>query len=449
MFKRLFTILLLLPTLLIAQHSIKGKFTPAKDYKFALLYKVTPQVATYVNNAEINENGTFEFKLDSTITAGVYKLVYAIPQEDYNFDIIYSGKEDIVLEFKAETGVKYKASTENIMLESYLASMFKITDKINTYYRSKKNKPSTLKNLFKTQKETQEYYENTANGSIALNFIKANKPYIPSTAEDAKTYANNIKTHYFNTVDFNNTILQSSDFLTERMFNFVYGVNSGNNGDDDTAIYTENTKHFLQEVNRAPLKIKKRLLTDLWQQMADLNFESIANYITSNSLMDLAVKTSDNKLVEALTLYRNLSTGNKAPDFYIELKEDGQEKLVTKKISDLDIAQNYIIVFWSSTCSHCLEEIPKLHSLIKTQEKGLAKVIAIGLEDEPYKWKGLTYNYPEFIHVYGEGKWDNKIGNDYNVTGTPTYFVLNKNKEIIFKPEGFDGVKAFFNQAKE
>jgi len=115
MFKRLFTILLLLPTLLIAQHSIKGKFTPAKDYKFALLYKVTPQVATYVNNAEINENGTFEFKLDSTITAGVYKLVYAIPQEDYNFDIIYSGKEDIVLEFKAETGVKYKASTENIM----------------------------------------------------------------------------------------------------------------------------------------------------------------------------------------------------------------------------------------------------------------------------------------------------------------------------------------------
>lgn len=454
MYKRLLTLLLLVPTVLLAQHSIKGTFTPAKDFKFALLYKANPQVATYVNNAQINEKGEFEFKLDSTITAGVYKLVYAIPQEDYNFDIIYNGKEDIELEFNNETGVKYKSSTENIMLASYSASMYKITDKINAFYRKNNKKDATLKSLFKAQKETQEYYENTANGTIALNFIKAHRPYIPNSAEDLNTYTENIKKHYFDAVDFNNQTLQSSDFLTEHMFNYVYGANA-EESQDDTAIYKENTKNFLSVVNRAPIKIKKRLLTDLWQQMADLNFESIANYITRNSLMDIAVKTNDNKLVEALTLYRNLSTGNKAPDFYLEVKQESdnlvetKQKLITKRLSDLDLAENYIIVFWSSTCSHCLEEIPQLHRLIETKEKGLVKVIAIGLEEEPYKWKGLTYNYPKFIHVYGEGKWDNKIGNDYNVTGTPTYFVLNKNKEIVFKPQGFEEVKSFFDVEKE
>ena len=72
----------------------KGVFYPAKDYNFALLYKVGPTISDYITNAEIAEDGSFEFKLDSTSTKGMYRVVYAVPQEDYNFDVIYNGKED-------------------------------------------------------------------------------------------------------------------------------------------------------------------------------------------------------------------------------------------------------------------------------------------------------------------------------------------------------------------
>jgi hypothetical protein len=81
--------------MLLAQHTIKGTFSPAEDYNFALLYKVTPTISEYVSNAEIQEDGTFQFQLDSTHTKGMYRLVYAVPQEDYNFDIIYNAQEDI------------------------------------------------------------------------------------------------------------------------------------------------------------------------------------------------------------------------------------------------------------------------------------------------------------------------------------------------------------------
>nr|WP_262922222.1 TlpA disulfide reductase family protein [Algibacter sp. L4_22] len=160
--------------------------------------------------------------------------------------------------------------------------------------------------------------------------------------------------------------------------------------------------------------------------------------------MPVAKSLNDKDLIDGLTLFKNTSIGRKAPDFTLEIKKD--KKLVKTQLSALDIAQTYVVVFWSSTCSHCLDEIPQLQSFVQSLDKGLVQVVAVGLEDDPYKWKDLTYSYPSFIHVYGEGKWDNKIGNDYGVTATPTYFILDKDKKIISKPEDFKVLQAFFGQ---
>lgn len=445
MLKRLLALAVLLPSILLAQHTIKGAFSPPEDYKFVLLYKVTPEVSSYINNAEINENGEFEFQLDSTVTKGVYKLVYAIPQEDYNFDVIYNGKEDIELEFNSETGVTFQSSIENTLLASYTNSMSMVTNSIGKFFREEAKDTLALAAIFKTQRETQINYEKAAKGMIALNFIKANTPYIPNNVEDAATYVKHLKTHYFDAVDFNNVTLQSSDFLTERMFNYVFGVSAEDT--DEATRYIKNIKTFKTQIKSAPPSIQKRLLTDLWQQMADLNFESVANFIAESALMDLAVSLNDQELLHALILYKNVSLGAKAPDFSIEIKE--KDKLIKKQLSELDLAKTYVLVFWSSSCSHCLEEVPQLQKFIKTKPKELVKVVAIGLESEPYKWKDLTYNYPEFLHVYGEGKWENEIGNAYGVTGTPTYFILNKNKELVAKPEDLEAVKAFFTSEEK
>ena len=440
--KRILFLIALLPSILLAQNTIKGKFSPAKDYNFALLYKVKPTLSDYVSNAEIQEDGSFEFKLDSTNTKGMYRLVYGVPQEDYNFDIIYNGKEDIELTFNSETGVEFKKSTENKLIASYTNSMSMVTQSIGNYFSQESKDTIALKAIFKTQKETQENFENATKDTIALEFIKANKPYIPQQVQDVKTYINNLKTHYFDHVDFNNKTLQSSNFLEERMLNYVFGMPSDSK--DELENYKENIDVVYSYMKDAPNEVQRILLFDVWQQMSDLGFESIANYIAENYLMDIAVSLNDQELLHALILYKNISKGNVAPDFDIEIKE--KDKLVEKKLSELQGSENYIIVFWSSTCSHCLDEVPQLQTLVKSLEKDKVKVIAIGLEDEPYRWKDLTYTYSEFIHVYGEGKWDNKIGDDYGVTATPTYFILDKDKKIISKPIDFKALKVYYQE---
>lgn len=438
--KRILFLSLLVPSFLFAQHTIKGNFYPAKDYNLALLYKVTPTVSSYIANSEIKKDGSFQFNLDSTNKKGIYRLIYAIPQEDYNFDIIYNGKEDIELSFNSETGVKFKTSIENKLLASYTNSMSMVTQSLANYYSQKIKDTMALKAIFKTQRETQLNFEKAAKETIALQFIKANKSYTPKKPEDVKLYTENLKNHYFDNIDFNNQTLQSSSFLEEKILSYVFGMTTDSH--DDIKNYKKNIDVICSKIKGVPQKVKRILLLDLWQQMVDLEIEPVANYIAETFLMDIAVSLNDQELLNALIVYSETSIGSKAPDFSFEVKKDNITS--TKKLSELNISENYIILFWSSTCSHCLDEVPQLNTFLNSFEKGFVKVIAIALEDEPKGWQNIKKNYPKFIHVYGKGKWDNEIGDAYGVIATPTYFILNKDKEIIAKPVNFEALKPFF-----
>ncbi|WP_372755935.1 TlpA family protein disulfide reductase [Mariniflexile sp.] len=434
---RIIIILALLPNMVLAQHTIKGVFTPAKDYEVVLLYRVTPTVSEYITNAPIQKDGSFHFDMDASAVTGMYRLVYAVPQEDYNFDVIYNGKEDIILAFNSETGVTFKASVENKLLASYTASMSAITQSITNYFRSERKDTIALNSIFKTQRDAQTRYEKLAEKTIALHFIKANKPYIPKKYENVKTYVKNLKIHYFDNIDFANKILQSSSFLQERMLNYVFGVS--NDEKDEITNYKSNIDVFANALKAAPTSVKRILLLDLWQEMVDLNLAPVANHISKNYLLEVAKLLKDDELVSTLTLYTNLSIGHKAPDFSFT---DNKTK-TTRKLSELTEAERYIIVFWSSSCSHCLDEIPQLHNFMKTKAKNKYKVIAIGLEDDDKKWKEQIKNYPDFTHVLGLGKWENKIGDAYGVNATPTYFILDKDKKMLYKPEDIEELKEF------
>ena len=444
MFKNLLFIFALMSTLVNAQHSIKGTFSPAEDYNYAILYKITPTHTAYIADTRIDAEGNFEIQLDSTISQGVYRLVYALPQEEFNFDIIYNTKEDIVLSFNAETGVKYQSSKENNLLTSYTKSMYSVSKSISEFFRQKNTDSSVLNSYFENQRKTQKEFEKESEGSLALHFIKANNPYIPEKAVDLKSYLHNIKTHFFDHVDFNNKTLQSSNFLIERVLNYVIAIPSKNN--DVATGYKNNIDAIYLAMKEADPKIKGVLLKVLWKQMADESFDEVANHITDQYLMEIAQSLNDRELIRELIEFKRISIGVKAPEFSFNIKNGNSN--TAQSLYDLDTANKYAIVFWSSTCSHCLREIPLLHKYIKTLKKNQLQVIAFGLEDDDdqYQWKNQTYNYPEFIHVLGLGKWDNETGNNYNINETPTYFVLDKDKNIIAKPEDLEAFMAFIDE---
>ena len=68
------------------------------------------------------------------------------------------------------------------------------------------------------------------------------------------------------------------------------------------------------------------------------------------------------------------------------------------------------------------------------------KVLAIGLEEDAEAWQQATASLPNFTNVLGLNKWDNEIGNLYNISATPTYFVLDEDKTIVSKPDTLESL---------
>lgn len=432
--------IILFPITVFSQHSIKATFSPAKDYTWAILYKTTPTSNKYVAQGKIIE-GVVEFKLDEAAKKGIYKLTYAAPQEEYNFDIIYGANEDIELTYNKKTGVIFQKSLDNIILNDYLNQMSVLNGQVGQFYIQKKEDKDSLVMLFQEQQRLQTLYEKETENSIVNHFIKANKPYIPSQYEDDTTYINNLTNSYFSNINFNDPILQSSRFLMDRSIGYIVGVYS--DGEDKTIAFNKNIDVIEEQLSNTEDNFHKIFLDRLWNKLVLYRLTNNANYLAVNHLIPLAEKMQDPKLVKKLINFKNLSIGNKAPDFEWNNTLNGNNHI--QKLSEISVADNYILVFWSSTCSHCLIEIPKLNEFLKPFSNTDYKVIAIGLEDEPSKWNLEIKKYPNFIHVIGLEKWENEIGKAYDVQGTPTYFVLDKDKKIILKPDSLEELEKFIN----
>ncbi|MEM6685003.1 MAG: TlpA disulfide reductase family protein [Bacteroidota bacterium] len=313
---------------------------------------------------------------------------------------------------------------------------------INAFYQSGNTNEASFLEVFSSIQTLQETYEEQAKGTIVYNFIKASRTYIPTAYETPATMVANIKKHYFDYVDFSNPVLQNSDFIAEKVSNYVFTALPMKKftGPELTTEYKKNIATVAAKLQAVPVAYQKTLLTIVWEQMVLVENQEIAIHIGKKYILPLANKTNDTVLTEKIKVYERLAIGQIAPE--ITWVKDNQ----TQKLSELNSAENYVVVFWSSTCSHCLKEMPKLKTFVNSKEEGTFQVIAIGLEDERDSWAEEIKFYPDFTHVLGLQKWDNEIGQLYDVTATPTFFILDKDKRIIGKPYGVKELKEFYQQ---
>ena len=435
-FKNILFLLLIFPAFLFSQNTIKVAFSPAVDFTWAVLYKNSPATTQYIAQSRIVD-GKLVFKLNEKATKGIYKLVYAVPQYDYNFDIIYNGEEDIELTFNLKDGAVFQKSSENIMLNSYLSEMALLGKELETKYLIDNADATTIISVFEKQQNLQNSYEKKSVGKLVHHFIKANQPYIPNEYETPSNYFNSLTTHYFQSINFGDEVLQSSNFLIEKSLAYITGV--ATKGLTQEKSFNKNVDKVVAQTRMSSPSIQKYFLEKLWQKLVNYKLINTANYLSERHLIPLAKQEEDTVLELKLTQFKNLSIGSPAPDFTLD--ESG-----IKKLSELDVAENYILAFWSSSCSHCLKEIPLLHGLSQELNSTKYKVIAVGLEEDTFKWTNEILKFPSFINVIKLKKWDNTIVTDYALTSTPTYFVLDKDKKFLAKPESFEELKEYLKK---
>ncbi len=282
----------------------------------------------------------------------------------------------------------------------------------------------------------QGEYETKTDGKFANHFIKSGRNYFaPTLFTSPQEYLNSVKQHYFDFTNFDNPVLMNAAFFGEKAIEYVFYLNVSDDLQVQNALYKNAINEVMQKVGRNN-EVKSEILTSLIYAFEEFENLAMAGFVIDEFYSKLPSNLKDEALIDEMRSKIKLAIGNVAPE--ITWEENG----VQKKLSELAISDNYILVFWSTTCSHCLLEIPKLYEF--TMGNTAFHVIAVALEDHKKDYEQFAKKLSTWTNILGLNKWENEMAKAYKINATPTYFILDKDKIIVAKPEHFVDVKAYF-----
>ena len=256
-----------------AQSSISGSFSPAEDYTWLIAYHLKPDTQVYVADSAIKD-GTFEMILPENSPSGSYRLVYGVPQDEFYFDIIYTGKERLELTFNAVKGLSFARSQENILFSTYFKEIQEAERRLISYYTNGSSGMEEFKKITQDYRAVQHSFMEKSADLMAQEFIKANRPYIPQKFEAIDPYVKKRKEHYFDALDVSNPVLQASGFLSDKLGNYVFTalpLEAMAIKETEKAMH-ENLKTVVKKLEGTSDPYKFNLLYTIWTQASARSF---------------------------------------------------------------------------------------------------------------------------------------------------------------------------------
>ena len=199
-----------------------------------------------------------------------------------------------------------------------------------------------------------------------------------------------------------------------------------------------NQENFYFCLNYWLKKFKKERLNDAFLYIYDKYGKPLLGDCVSPN-------TDLNWARDLASVLQGIQIGSVAPDFLIyPIWHDNSNNVIESAIKMHQLQSEYtLILFWASWCQHCTQALPKIKETINNFNSELAKknkkiaTVAVSLDTDKEKLvkyiseQGLQ-NFINFSEFKG---WQSDVVKKYNVYATPTMFLLDSNKKILYKPE--------------
>jgi peroxiredoxin len=403
----------------------------------------------------VNNKGVAIFQKNEKLLPGVYSIVF--PGKNKLFDFLVD-KEQIIT-IKADTSdlvnkTVITGSKENILFQQYQ----KFVSSKGTYlqreldaYRASKNKSDSLlheKNYTSLNKELNDYRDNIIKqhpeSMLASLLTSMKEPQIlntkPVTRDDSINNYQYYKKHYWDGITFMDDRIIRTPFFLPKVEKFFREIVSPA---PDSII--KESDYLLLRARTAPEMYKFLLnwLTDeyinpkyMGQDAVFVHlFEKYHSKGISSWLNEKQMTAISNR---AYMLMSNL-IGEQAAD--LEMVDSAGAHVPLYGVT----ADFIIVCFWDPTCGHCREEVPRLDSMYhaRWQKEGVKIYGVLTETKEQPKWREFInkYNLQSWINVYQteEQRKENDEAKKpsykqlYDVTQTPTLYLLDKDKRIIAK----------------
>lgn len=278
------------------------------------------------------------------------------------------------------------------------------------------------------------------NDNYASNLIRVDR-FTPLNLElDFKNQRKELIANYFNKVDFSDESLIPTDVMTNKIFDFLsIQLTSEQNKDQQTMALILGADNVL---NRATVNFEmyKFLYQFLFETFKELNVNEVVDYLTRipySEEMDCS-EEQYNELLSIAEFNSRARVGSIAKNI--------SGKTIFDQDFDLYSIDNKftIVYFWSYTCDHCRENLGGLKSFL--DENPDFSMVAVSVKGDLKKIKNIVKKNKISGYFYHDGlEWDCPYVDDYAVTATPSFYLLDKDKKIVFKPFDFKELVNFVN----
>lgn len=425
--KKIFTI-----SALLAAFSLQAQFTvtiqaPA-DFKDqdAILYTLNGSKDIIVTKQQ-SKNNTWTFKYPKSYM-GMMKVYF--PGSNNTFNFISENKNvNVKLETQGNKvkDIVYLDEANEIMSKFQEGSQKKelilpALSQIKEYYKDNTDFGKALKTEISRLSGSSEGI--SQNQHPFIYYYNTNYSKFLSNNSEKKASQDEI----INFIDKSNDMLETSSLLRPVLVSYL---NTGGNTNVGTSV-----DKLLDR-----LKVETPRGQTVLSELIDI-FDVYDMQEFKNKYLNLAKNlkcTITDRLASTLKSNANVEIGAAFPNYKFQAPANTN----AKSLYDVK-ADKKVIVFWSSTCSHCEEELPKLLAKYNDLKSKNIQVVGLSMDvdKDSYTKKIAAFPWVNDSELKG---WNSTYVDTYNVHATPTYFILDANNKIINKPEHVGDVLEYFN----
>jgi hypothetical protein len=414
----------------------------------------------------ISAKGTVVFSGKEKLLGGIYVIVF--PGKTQTLDFLIDKSQDITI--KADTTdlinkTIITGAPENTLFQQYqkeIAPEGKLLEKEREAYGLAKTKQDSdlhVANYSKINKELSEvretYIAKYPESMLAVLLKAIREPKVlmdkPATSKDSLDNYNYYKAHYWDDITLMDDRIIRTPFFIPKLTAYYERVISQN---PDSIIAESDYQLLLARNSPEMYKLMLNWLTDEYFYPKYMGQDAILVHLFekyhSQGLSPWLTKKQQDLISNRAYMEMSNLVGSQGADLTL-VDSSGKPK------SLYDVVADYTVVcFWDPTCGHCKVQIPEIDSIYEASwKKHNVKIYAVLTENVRDQWTQYIrdHNLGDWTNVY-QTKEMEKADEDanrtsfrqlYDVTSTPTLYLLDKDKRIIMKHLDWEQMNDFLN----
>ena len=388
--------------------------------------------------------GGFTFQMPKTAIQGMYVLK---THDGQSLKLIYLGQAVRLISngLGEKDQVEFLQSPDNTLWHNYLTLDYQVT------YQQELLKP--ILNDYPNETEfygqaTAEYKRLQLTLRAAAEKMMADNPNLwasrlirtdltPSLdlSKSFEEQREEVKKQFFSSTDFSDTTLIYTDVLNRKLIEYIALYQRPGMNMAETQLAFIRALDVITREAAVDNRMYSFVIEYLLRGFSKMGLNAVTDFLGNLPHFDRSCMEPEvaRQFEQAILPYQKVVTGVVAPQ--INAKDIFGKPFNLNRLE----SERTLILFWSTSCPHCLELLPLLKDFADQHK---LKVVSIILSPDDAVLHSIIDTYKlDWVHIRADQEWESQLVADYVIYATPTMFLLGPDKKILCKPINFTELK--------